>query len=98
MPVLARDYPELERHLALPDRPADLVAEGFRLDIRVGQVQQPHVTARWIAANSRIERIAWADMLKVDCGKIQRHLRIGNTPRSRESALPSASSRRSSAY
>jgi LysR family transcriptional activator of dmlA len=54
MSVLARDYPELEIQLELLDRPVDLIAEGFHLDIRVGQVQEPHLIARRIAANSRI--------------------------------------------
>jgi LysR family transcriptional activator of dmlA len=52
--ALARDYPELEVQLELLDRPVDLVGEGFHLDIRVGQVQEPHLIARRIATNQRV--------------------------------------------
>lgn len=52
--VLARQYPELEIELELLDRPVDLIAEGFHLDIRVGQVQEQHLIARRIAENSRV--------------------------------------------
>ncbi|ALK97809.1 LysR family transcriptional regulator [Massilia sp. WF1] len=51
---LALDYPELEVQLELLDRPVDLIAEGFQLDIRVGQVQEPHLIARRIAGNQRV--------------------------------------------
>lgn len=52
--ALARKYPELEVQLELLDRPIDLIAEGFHLDIRVGQVQEPHLIARRIARNQRV--------------------------------------------
>lgn len=52
--ALARDYPELEVQLELLDRPVDLIGEGFHLDIRVGQVQEPHLIARRIATNQRV--------------------------------------------
>lgn len=52
--ALAREYPELEVQLELLDRPVDLIAEGFHLDIRVGQTQEPHLIARRIAPNSRV--------------------------------------------
>ncbi|MES2757444.1 MAG: LysR family transcriptional regulator [Pseudomonadota bacterium] len=52
--ALALEYPELEVQLELLDRPVDLIAEGFHLDIRVGQVQEPHLIARRIAANARV--------------------------------------------
>jgi LysR family transcriptional activator of dmlA len=52
--ALALEYPELEVQLELLDRPVDLIAEGFHLDIRVGQVQEPHLIARRIATNQRI--------------------------------------------
>jgi LysR family transcriptional activator of dmlA len=52
--ALAIEYPELEVQLELLDRPVDLIAEGFHLDIRVGQVQEPHLIARRIAANQRV--------------------------------------------
>ena len=51
---LAQVYPELEVQLELLDRPVDLIAEGFHLDIRVGQAQEPHLIARRIAANQRV--------------------------------------------
>ena len=52
--ALAREYPELEVRLELLDRPVDLIAEGFHLDIRVGQAREPHLIARRIASNSRV--------------------------------------------
>jgi len=52
--ALARAYPDLEVQVELLDRPVDLIAEGFHLDIRVGQVQEPHLIARRIAANQRV--------------------------------------------
>jgi LysR family transcriptional activator of dmlA len=54
MSALAREYPELEVQLELLDRPVDIIAEGFHLDIRVGQFHEPHLIARRIAANSRV--------------------------------------------
>lgn len=52
--VLARQYPELDIQLELLDRPVDLMAEGFHLDIRVGQVQETHLIARRLAGNARV--------------------------------------------
>jgi LysR family transcriptional activator of dmlA len=52
--ALALAYPDLEVQLELLDRPVDLIAEGFHLDIRVGQVQEPHLIARRIAPNTRV--------------------------------------------
>ncbi len=54
MSALALAYPELEVQLELLDRPVDLIAEGYHLDIRVGQVDEPHLIARRIAANERV--------------------------------------------
>lgn len=54
MSALAREYPQLEVQLELLDRPVDLIAEGFHLDIRVGQVHEPHLIARRIAENARV--------------------------------------------
>jgi len=51
---LALAHPELEVQLELLDRPVDLIAEGFHLDIRVGQVHEPHLIARRIAPNRRV--------------------------------------------
>lgn len=52
--ALALAYPELEVQLELLDRPVDLLAEGFHLDIRVGEVREENLIARRIAANARI--------------------------------------------
>jgi LysR family transcriptional activator of dmlA len=52
--ALARDYPELEVRVELLDRPVDLIAEGFHLDIRIGDVHEPHLIARRIAPNARV--------------------------------------------
>ena len=52
--ALALAYPELEVQLELLDRPVDLIAEGVHLDIRIGDVQEPHLIARRIAANARV--------------------------------------------
>ncbi|PQA75726.1 LysR family transcriptional regulator [Rhodoferax sp. TS-BS-61-7] len=52
--ALAKRYPTLELQLELLDRPVDLVGEGFQLDIRVGQVQEPHLITRRIAHNQRV--------------------------------------------
>jgi LysR family transcriptional activator of dmlA len=54
MSALARAYPELEVQLELLDRPVDLIAEGFHLDIRIDQMQEPHLIARRIAPNARV--------------------------------------------
>lgn len=54
MSLLARQYPDLVIQLELLDRPVDLIAEGFHLDIRIGQVQETHLIARSIAANARV--------------------------------------------
>lgn len=52
--ALALEYPELEVQFELLDRPVDLIAEGFHLDIRVGQVHEPHLIARRLATNQRV--------------------------------------------
>ena len=52
--ALAREYPELEVQVELLDRPVDLIAEGFQLDIRIGEVHEPHLIARRIAPNARV--------------------------------------------
>jgi LysR family transcriptional activator of dmlA len=54
MSALAGEYPELELQVELLDRPVDLIAEGFHLDIRVGEVHEPHLIARRIASNARV--------------------------------------------
>jgi len=50
----SRRYPSLEIQLELLDRPVDLVAEGFQLDIRIGSVNDASLIARRIARNARI--------------------------------------------
>lgn len=52
--AMAREYPELEVQVELLDRPVDLIAEGFQLDIRLGEVHEPHLIARRIAPNARV--------------------------------------------
>lgn len=51
---LATRYPELEVQLEFLDRPVDLLAEGFDLDIRLGEVRESSLIARRIASNVRI--------------------------------------------
>lgn len=51
---LARRYPELEIQLELLDRRVDLVGEGFHLDIRLGEVNEPGLIVRRIKHNVRI--------------------------------------------
>jgi LysR family transcriptional activator of dmlA len=52
--LLRKRYPELEIWLELLDRRADLIAEGFDLDIRVGDVSEPHLIAHRIVESSRV--------------------------------------------
>jgi LysR family transcriptional activator of dmlA len=52
--LLRRAHPGLEIWLELVDRRVDLIAEGFDLDIRVGEVQEPHLVAQRIASNTRV--------------------------------------------
>ncbi|CAM5184903.1 DNA-binding transcriptional LysR family regulator OS=Castellaniella defragrans OX=75697 GN=HNR28_003380 PE=3 SV=1 [Castellaniella defragrans] len=56
-PALARfkrRYPKIEVWLELLDRRADLILEGFHLDIRAGDIQEPHLIAHRIMPSSRI--------------------------------------------
>lgn len=52
--ALVRQFPLLEVQLELIDRPVDLLTEGFHLDIRLGESQEPDLICRRIAANRRI--------------------------------------------
>ncbi len=52
--LLARKYPKLEVSLTVLDRPVDLLNEGLDLDIRVGDVPEPHLIAHRIAKSYRI--------------------------------------------
>ncbi|MGY2490809.1 LysR family transcriptional regulator [Cupriavidus sp. CP313] len=56
-PVLSRlrqQHPGLEVWLELLDRRVDLIGESFDLDIRVGEVEEPHLIASKIASGSRV--------------------------------------------
>lgn len=56
-PILARlreCYPDLEIWLELVERRVDLLAEGLDLDIRMGEVTEPHLVAHPVAANVRV--------------------------------------------
>jgi LysR family transcriptional activator of dmlA len=52
--ALARKYPALDIALELVDRPVDLISDGFDLDIRIGDVPEPHLIAHRIAEGHRI--------------------------------------------
>lgn len=52
--ALAQQYPFLEIQFELLDRPVDLIAEGFDLDVRVGEVHEPDLIVRRIARNIRV--------------------------------------------
>ena len=47
-------HPQLQVRLELFDRPVDLAAEGFDLDVCVGDRVAPHLLARPLAANHRV--------------------------------------------
>ena len=81
-PVLAEfssRYPELEISLRLVDRPVDLLGEAVDIDIRVGEVQEPQLSAQRILESNRIlcaapaylERhgypLSLADLAQHDC-------------------------------
>lgn len=56
-PILARlrqQHPGLQVWLEMVDRRVDLIAENFDLDIRVGEVQEPHLVAHKIASSARV--------------------------------------------
>lgn len=52
--LLAQRYPELDITLDVVDRRVDLISENIDLDVRVGDVEEPHLVAHRIAASSRI--------------------------------------------
>ena len=54
LPGLAQTYPSLEIRFEVFDRLVDVGAEGFDLDIRVGDEIAPHHIAKRIASNHRI--------------------------------------------
>jgi LysR family transcriptional activator of dmlA len=51
---LEKRYPGLEIWLEVIDRPVDLIREGIDIDIRIGNVTEPHVIAHRIVASNRI--------------------------------------------
>ncbi|MGH8788759.1 MAG: LysR family transcriptional regulator [Cupriavidus necator] len=52
--LLRQQHPGLEAWLELLDRRVDLIGESFDLDIRVGEVEEPHLIASKIATGSRV--------------------------------------------
>ena len=52
--ALAQRWPELDVWLELVDRRLDLLAEGFDLDIRVGEVTDPHLIATRVMPSVRL--------------------------------------------
>ena len=51
---LAARYPQLQLRLEVLDRLVDVAAEGFDLDVRVGDAIAPHLIARRLASNHRL--------------------------------------------
>lgn len=51
---LVERYPQLQVQLEVFDRLVDVAAEGFDLDVRVGDEIAPHLVARKLAANHRV--------------------------------------------
>lgn len=51
---LKQRYPAMEVWLELLDRRVDLVGESFHLDVRAGEVAEPHLIGHLIAENARI--------------------------------------------
>jgi LysR family transcriptional activator of dmlA len=52
--MLAKRYPALDISLDAVDRRVDLVSENIDLDVRVGEVHEPHLVAHSIAASTRV--------------------------------------------
>ncbi|WP_354687973.1 LysR family transcriptional regulator [Cupriavidus necator] len=52
--LLRQQHPGLEVWLELLDRRVDLIGESFDLDIRVGEVEEPHLIAGKLATGSRV--------------------------------------------
>lgn len=56
-PILAelhRENPDLEIWLELMDRRVDLLAEGFDIDVRMGEVSEPHLVTHLVVENARV--------------------------------------------
>ncbi|CAD5375151.1 putative DNA-binding transcriptional regulator [Rubrivivax sp. A210] len=52
--LLAQQYPALEITLDAVDRRVDLIAENVDLDVRIGDVDEPHLVAHRIADSTRV--------------------------------------------
>ncbi|MEJ8826046.1 LysR family transcriptional regulator [Variovorax humicola] len=52
--LLAKRYPALDITLDAVDRRVDLISESIDLDVRVGEVDEPHLVAHRIAASRRV--------------------------------------------
>ncbi len=52
--LLAKRYPALDITLDAVDRRVDLVSENIDLDVRVGEVDEPHLVAHRIASSQRV--------------------------------------------
>lgn len=52
--LLAKRFPKLEVSLTVLDHPVDLISAGLDLDIRIGDVHEPHLIAHRIAESYRI--------------------------------------------
>jgi DNA-binding transcriptional LysR family regulator len=52
LPMIAEQFPKIQVELMLDDKVVDMVADGFDIGIRVGQMLQPTLIARPIAALS----------------------------------------------
>jgi DNA-binding transcriptional LysR family regulator len=50
LPMIAEQFPKIQVELTLDDKVVDMVADGFDIGIRVGQMSQPTLIARPIAA------------------------------------------------
>lgn len=56
-PILAelhRAHPDLDIWLELMDRRVDLLAEGFDIDVRMGEVTEPHLVSHLVTENARV--------------------------------------------
>lgn len=51
---LKQQHPAMDVWLELLDRRADLIGESFHLDVRVGEVAEPHLIGHLLAPNARI--------------------------------------------
>jgi LysR family transcriptional activator of dmlA len=52
--LLRKRHPGLETWLELLDRRVDLIGEGFDIDLRIGEVDEPHLIAHRLAGSRRV--------------------------------------------